>query len=242
MGVAVGATECDGSVGKLTPAVAVDVVVEAVACTSEANKFPAKGTRPCIGSDCSTVASSPRPGSPSSSMTSLEMPSMAAFRPPPGLEIRNTFLHVGASRTEERAVQSMPHGMFSQCLADESALRPKFQRVNKVEAGTCDKGAYVHNTSAPLVEGTEVIIDGLLKCPSFNGLRVTVDYFDVSTGRYNVLFANPVAGHKTAKVKRENLLLVSPPTSHFGLPLALNGCPIGEEGLMETWQTTTLWA
>merc|ERR1719240_631759 len=77
-----------------------------------------KAKRPSVASDCSTAASSPRPGSPTSSMASPEMPSLAAFRPPPGLEIRNTFLHVGGTSTVERAVQSMPHGMFGHCLAE----------------------------------------------------------------------------------------------------------------------------
>jgi len=60
-----------------------------------------------------------------------------------------------------------------------------------------------------LVVGTQVTIDGLEKCPAFNGLKATVQSFDEETARYNLLLSFPVGGRTMAKVKRENLLLTS---------------------------------
>lgn len=37
------------------------------------------------------------------------------------LQVRNTFIHMGGVSADERAVQSMPHGMFKQCLLSEAA-------------------------------------------------------------------------------------------------------------------------
>merc|ERR1711920_512678 len=57
--------------------------------------------------------------------------------------------------------------------------------------------------------GTEVVISGLVKCPAFNGLSGTVQSLDVQSGRYDILVTIAAGGHKWAKVKRENLQLVS---------------------------------
>merc|ERR1712110_1340419 len=61
-----------------------------------------------------------------------------------------------------------------------------------------------------LEAGTEVLISGLMKCPAFNGLSGTVQSLDVESGRYDILLNIPAGGNKWAKVKRENLQLVSP--------------------------------
>eukprot|EP00913_Durusdinium_trenchii_P020261 g19034.t1 len=40
-------------------------------------------------------------------------------------QVRNTFIHIeGSDVVDQRAVQSMPHGMFSQCLQDEVSALP----------------------------------------------------------------------------------------------------------------------
>jgi hypothetical protein len=106
----------------------------------------------------------------------------------------------------------MPHGMFSRSLAEEAVLQDCKQRIASATVASSDGNMAVQSDAlSPLVSGTQVIIDGLLKCPAFNGLRVVVDSFDEGTSRYNVLFDTPVAGHTSAKVKRENLLPVCLP-------------------------------
>jgi hypothetical protein len=213
---------------------------EAAAFRSVPPKLSTKGVQlPCISSDCSTVASSPRPGSPTSSVASFQEKSLQTpFGPPPGLEIRNTFVHFGARLAAERAVQSMPHGMFGHRLAEEVYFSQ--DRVSRAAAVPADNGGYVYHVGAPLAKGTEVIIDGLVKCPAFNGLRVVVDSFDESTSRYNVLLTAPSAGHKSAKIKRQNLLLVSPSPASFIASLASEGGPNGEEWFLSTWQSTPI--
>eukprot|EP00928_Gymnodinium_smaydae_P029068 TRINITY_DN21997_c0_g1_i1.p1 TRINITY_DN21997_c0_g1~~TRINITY_DN21997_c0_g1_i1.p1 ORF type:complete len:388 (+),score=57.86 TRINITY_DN21997_c0_g1_i1:140-1165(+) len=62
---------------------------------------------------------------------------------------------------------------------------------------------------AHLAAGTEVVIEGLSKCPAFNGLRAVVQSLDESTGRYNLLVQSSTApgGQQWAKVRGENLRL-----------------------------------
>eukprot|EP00929_Paragymnodinium_shiwhaense_P100028 TRINITY_DN6202_c0_g1_i1.p1 TRINITY_DN6202_c0_g1~~TRINITY_DN6202_c0_g1_i1.p1 ORF type:complete len:499 (-),score=139.30 TRINITY_DN6202_c0_g1_i1:192-1688(-) len=60
--------------------------------------------------------------------------------------------------------------------------------------------------AASLMPGSEVVIEGLSKMPAFNGLLGTVESFDTETGRYTIQLVAPTAtGHKTAKLKAENL-------------------------------------
>jgi len=53
--------------------------------------------------------------------------------------------------------------------------------------------------------GTRVVIQGLVKLPTFNGLVGEVHSLDEETGRYDVLLASPSGGVQWAKVKYENL-------------------------------------
>lgn len=65
--------------------------------------------------------------------------------------------------------------------------------------------------AASLAPGSEVIIEGLSKMPAFNGLRGIVQALDEETGRYTIALACATAtGHKTAKLKAENLKPVLP--------------------------------
>lgn len=73
--------------------------------------------------------------------------------------------------------------------------------------------------------GTEVVIQGLVKLPDFNGLGGVVQSFDYDTGRYNI-HLNVAAGsngHKWVKVKADNLLVQVPPPP-------LNAPTIAREG------------
>jgi len=53
--------------------------------------------------------------------------------------------------------------------------------------------------------GTHVVIQGLIKLPTFNGLVGIVHSLNEETGRYNVLLPSPSGGGQWAKVKHENM-------------------------------------
>jgi len=58
--------------------------------------------------------------------------------------------------------------------------------------------------------GTQVVIYGLVKAPSFNGAVGVVQSWDAGTGRYNLLLAQATStGYRWAKLKAENLQLFS---------------------------------
>jgi hypothetical protein len=162
--------------------------------------------------NCSTIAPSscPSDGSPASTFREMLPPWLG---PPPGLEIevRNTFVHFDSTGNDTRAVRSMPHNMFRQCLLAEASCSHS-EKAKAVAGETCE----IPNPPSilkpieslgqdVLLAGSEVTIHGLSKSPAFNGLKATVQFFDVETSRYNILLASPVGGHSTAKVKRENL-------------------------------------
>eukprot|EP00747_Dinoflagellata_sp_TGD_P184437 gnl/TRDRNA2_/TRDRNA2_40045_c0_seq2.p1 gnl/TRDRNA2_/TRDRNA2_40045_c0~~gnl/TRDRNA2_/TRDRNA2_40045_c0_seq2.p1 ORF type:complete len:371 (+),score=56.97 gnl/TRDRNA2_/TRDRNA2_40045_c0_seq2:97-1209(+) len=82
-----------------------------------------------------------------------------------------------------------------------------------------------------LASGTEVVIEGLLKCPDFNGKHAVVQSFDVESGRYSVLLSSSstACSQQSGKVKRSNLRLLSL-NNHCGL--APNGALHTEAALM----------
>jgi len=126
---------------------------------------------------------------------------------PPGLEVQNTFIHYKGPPADQRQVQSMPHGMFRKCLMEEAlSIQPQ-----KVQISGVGDDMAASMSGMLLTAGTEVVIEGLSKCPAFNGLRGTLQSLDEESGRYNILLATPSQGHKSAKVKRENFRAV--PTS-----------------------------
>lgn len=60
--------------------------------------------------------------------------------------------------------------------------------------------------------GTEVVIQGLTRSPTFNGLTGVVHAFDEQSGRYDILLVSPDGfAHQWAKIKGENLQLFIPP-------------------------------
>jgi len=64
-----------------------------------------------------------------------------------------------------------------------------------------------------LPAGTQIMVEGLVKAPAFNGLVGVVQYFEEETARYSVLLNSPAAigGVQQAKIKCDNLRLVAPP-------------------------------
>lgn len=169
--------------------------------------------------ETSSTKGSPVGGSPLTSEREIPMPVKREELP-----VRNTFIHIGepGSPCDARAVQSMPHGMFRQCILTEMS--------QKVVAHTgplaCpepegEPAAYEYYDSdsdydeheatqrSPIDIGSLVVVEGLVKLPAFNGQSAVVEGFDEATQRYSILLASSV-GSQQAKVKAENLRMVLP--------------------------------
>mmetsp|Transcript_49509 Transcript_49509/g.115813 ORF Transcript_49509/g.115813 Transcript_49509/m.115813 type:complete len:297 (-) Transcript_49509:252-1142(-) len=152
--------------------------------------------------DRSTVAPSPTTGSPASSYREV-MATPPGLGPPPGLPIPSIDGRMGMY--DERAVRSMPHGMFRQALFQEASERtPSMPPAARKEP-------WQQNCLTP---GTEVMIVGLQKLPTFNGRSGCVNDFDPDTGRYTILLmpdGHCAGSNKWAKVKRDNLVPAATP-------------------------------
>jgi len=143
------------------------------------------------------------------------------------VQVRNTFIHFEKVVSDDRAVQSMPHGMFKRhILAD--ALHAKIgsntptttgydtpstasEADLELANGLLDEvqGAWGHQGRQSLSAGALVVVEGLVKLPAFNGRSAVVEGWDAESGRYNILLASPDGCH-TAKIKEENLRVVLP--------------------------------
>jgi hypothetical protein len=155
---------------------------------------------------------------------------------PHRVSVKNTFIddwvNAEGVPANARNVQSMPHNMFGQCLYAELSEQATAQAEDKEEAADA---ASTHSsetgsrqarwadqeveateskpTDGPSAQyqmfplGAEVVIDGLVKAPVFNGAAGVVQSWDAETGRYNVL----LAGHRWAKIKGENLRYLAQP-------------------------------
>mmetsp|Transcript_46047 Transcript_46047/g.121657 ORF Transcript_46047/g.121657 Transcript_46047/m.121657 type:complete len:344 (-) Transcript_46047:19-1050(-) len=146
---------------------------------------------------------------------------------PEGFQVRNTFIHIESVPVVERIVQSMPHGMFSKCLAEElSAQVPAGWAADLAAAAPAAAPAPPPAPTSPpqgfpvedwLAPGTEGIIQGLVKLPDFNGLAGVVQSLDPESGRFDVLLDGPAGtcGWRWVKVKGENCRpRMAPPPSH----------------------------
>jgi len=184
------------------------------AVSAEVSKRSVEVTCREASPDASTAASSTANASPAPSIGSPTSASRLplGLPPPPGLEIRNTFIHFERSPIDPRTIQSMPGSIFKQCLEAEfaacaaDALLPSLSQSSQSH----DADA-IGASDTTLSIGAEVIIDGLVKLPAFNGILGTVQEYDPASMRYTVLFRQPAAGcHKTAKVRAENLWCIDP--------------------------------
>lgn len=162
-------------------------------------------------SDGSTTASTP-PTDIRGCLSEQPWPSL-----PSGLSVRNTFIDVEGEHADEREVQSMPHGMFGHYLRSELNER----QSAKIDDTPSGSPAVVD--ASVLAPGTVVIINGLQKLPAFNGSTGAVQSFDQESGRYSILLATPAGGHHSAKVKPENIQVLSsashPQTNYVSSPL-----------------------
>jgi hypothetical protein len=122
------------------------------------------------------------------------------------VSVKNTFIDDWIPEfgcpADERNVQSMPHNMFAKSLAAEFAGAS----IANEEVSAIANTTVVEECSYAV--GTEVIIDGLVKAPMFNGAQGVVQSWDAETGRFNILLTFATSsGHTHAKVKGENLRL-----------------------------------
>jgi len=138
------------------------------------------------------------------------------------VSVKNTFIDDWIDSeivsTNERNVQSMPHNMFARCLfAERSAPAVPARESDEAKAPTAKASEkrdfrWSDQDCESLVEdqlfalGAEVVIQGLVKAPSFNGACGVVQSWDEVSGRYNVMLASSTtAGQRCAKLKAENL-------------------------------------
>lgn len=167
---------------------------------------------------------SPNPSSAGGSSIS-ELPAL-----PEGLQVRNTFIHIETMPVVDRIVQSMPDGMFRQCLqAELSASQPPSGAPVAVPPSPAPasppRGVPPSPGSEPLAAGTEVQIHDLVKLPDFNGLSGVVQNYDPDSGRYDVLLDTPTGASawRWVKVKINNLILRIPPPPAGAPQIQLEG-------------------
>merc|ERR1712187_79949 len=160
------------------------------------------------GSDCSTSASGkefeePPDGSDTSMFQKRDIKA-PAVQDAPVVHVKNTFIHLETASVDERAVQSMPNGMFGQCLSAEKSQKDTNTHGNDVKIMTAPGSAF-----SP---GALVVVEGLEKSPAFNGLSAVVQNWDEACARYTIIIGS-VGAHgvcQQAKIKEGNLRLLMP--------------------------------
>jgi len=213
----------------------------------------------CVSDTPSTAASSNHSAPPSATPTPREeqlplpMPTQIGTATP----VRNTFIHY-AQPSDQRIVQSMPHGMFGQCLITELLGDAVVKTQDAVKAPVAARQAVqelrpaissltslidIDGDSESLAPGTEVVIIGLSKLPAFNGLKGTIQCFDEETDRFSVLLVEPTGGHKWVKVKRDNVdpvVSLPPPRSPNSYFPEVQTTPTWEEYSVHSLSLTAL--
>jgi hypothetical protein len=126
-------------------------------------------------------------------------------------DVKNTFIHIGAASEDHRVVQTMPRDMFKQSAQQEEGQGPTMLSVSAASTMPIVPALEVEDS---LLVGAEVVVEGLVKLPSFNGQRGVVQSFDKENGRYTVLLASK----QLAKIKRANFRLLVPPPPPFHAP------------------------
>jgi len=216
-----------------------------------------------------------QPPAPVPSVPEEPTPGGAAPNLPPlpeGFQVRNTFIHIESVPAVERIVQSMPDGMFRQCLAAEMAAQaggggaaaaptpavPTAAVPTTAAAETAGIAAAAVQSPPPaappattaaaaqllppapaapagqpttLAPGTEVVIQGLVKLPDFNGLSGVVQSLDEASGRYDVLLDGPAGqcGWRWVKVKGENCRPRMPPPPCNAPTIFIDSAQEGQE-------------
>jgi len=128
------------------------------------------------------------------------------------VSIKNTFIDDWCSPiVEQRAVQSMPHGMFRQSIREEGNVEccesPTTAGNDTASEAEAEYIAGPATETQGLPIGSLVVVEGLAKMPAFNGCTAVVQSWDEETGRYSIMLAAP-GGYQQAKIKMDNLRLV----------------------------------
>lgn len=133
------------------------------------------------------------------------------------LPVRNSFIHFEDVPADERVVQSMPRGMFSQYVQAESCRKvvnaaPIREEVDTTSRMITSEQAHPGQGMSPraLGVGALVVVEGLTKLPAFNGLSAVIQAFDEASGRYSIMLVSADIGCQQAKIKPENLRLLMP--------------------------------
>jgi len=143
----------------------------------------------------------------------------------PAVSVKNTFIDdwIGNASVDERAIKSMPHRMFSQCILSEVSKGPTGYDLPseagydtpttasepEVEVSAARSDDADCRQSMSVCVGSLVVVEGLVKLPTFNGCSAVVQGWDAATGRYDVMLVSP-SGCQHAKIKQENLRVLSP--------------------------------
>lgn len=145
------------------------------------------------------------------------------------LHVRNTFIHIESETADERVVQSMPHGMFRQCMMAEMSYKSPC-KIFDAESPLDSFDAEVDGVGWPLTPVSEpesepialvgqrmpfglgalVVVEGLTKLPAFNGLSAIVQGWDQASERYSIMLVTGDGACHQAKIKEENLRLLLP--------------------------------
>jgi hypothetical protein len=147
------------------------------------------------------------------------------------LHVRNTFIHIETETADERVVQSMPHGMFRQCLMAEMSYKTPCKIVDAESpldsfetevdgvgwplTPVSDSEPEAESTALaghrmPFGLGALVVVEGLTKLPAFNGLSAVVQGWDQASERYSIMLVTGAGACHQAKIKEENLRLLLP--------------------------------
>lgn len=122
--------------------------------------------------------------------------------------VRNTFIHFESVSMDERTVQSMPHGMFGKFMTAEISQKHSMDNKLGIEESNVDLG----EKQLAFTAGALVVVEGLVKAPTFNGLTAVVQGWDEASERYRILIGSidGSSGSQQAMVKEENLKFVLP--------------------------------
>lgn len=85
----------------------------------------------------------------------------------------------------------------------------------KVELEPAVAGASIAPQQHNFPMGSVVIIEGLSKCPAFNGCCGVVQYFDADLARYSVVIVGADGRQQFAKVRAENMLPLQSPYEYL---------------------------
>merc|ERR1712190_92946 len=97
--------------------------------------------------------------------------------------------------------------MYLRCLDDETRAHKRAELAAQHVSSNYSASTELQK----FAPGTEVVIEGLTKAPSFNGVSGVVQCWGADSGRYSVLLESANAKACWAKVKQENLQPRLPP-------------------------------